>query len=192
MCPAHRRRARLGQDMSIPIKRRRKPAAACAVEGCEVPYDSNGYCSMHYRRWKKHDDPLAGGRSGSLGYSNAHHRVRQERGRAINQVCEHCGGTAAEWAYNHNDPHEKLEYREGCTFPCEYSESPEFYVPLCASCHRTFDFEWRLKHGQYRKLWAHMECPTCHQPPGRRCRTRNSGQPCDTHRTRRRLEVADG
>lgn len=30
----------------------------CTVEGCGRPNDARGLCRMHYKRWKKHGDPL--------------------------------------------------------------------------------------------------------------------------------------
>lgn len=34
---------------------------ACTVEGCARPHYGLGYCTIHYTRFKKHGDPLAGG-----------------------------------------------------------------------------------------------------------------------------------
>lgn len=31
---------------------------SCSVDGCERPYYGKGYCSLHYRRWHVHGDPL--------------------------------------------------------------------------------------------------------------------------------------
>ena len=30
----------------------------CAVDGCEKPIDTRGWCRMHYIRWNRHGDPL--------------------------------------------------------------------------------------------------------------------------------------
>lgn len=32
----------------------------CAIEGCEGPVRSRGWCRKHYDRWLRHGDPLAG------------------------------------------------------------------------------------------------------------------------------------
>ena len=33
----------------------------CSVEDCEKRHVARGWCGAHYRRWRKHGDPLAGG-----------------------------------------------------------------------------------------------------------------------------------
>jgi hypothetical protein len=30
----------------------------CTVPGCELPHEANGFCNLHYLRWKKYGDPL--------------------------------------------------------------------------------------------------------------------------------------
>ena len=30
----------------------------CSIEACEKPSKTRGWCGMHYKRWKKHGDPL--------------------------------------------------------------------------------------------------------------------------------------
>lgn len=30
----------------------------CSIEGCENPFKARGWCSKHYKAWKKHGDPL--------------------------------------------------------------------------------------------------------------------------------------
>lgn len=32
----------------------------CSIGGCENPVFQRGWCNRHYKRWKRHDDPLAG------------------------------------------------------------------------------------------------------------------------------------
>lgn len=35
----------------------------CSIEGCDAPYLARGWCTAHYKRWKRHGDPLGGGTS---------------------------------------------------------------------------------------------------------------------------------
>ena len=37
------------------------PTGLCLIEGCGRPQANRGWCYPHYRRWKRHGDPLAGG-----------------------------------------------------------------------------------------------------------------------------------
>src|SRR5689334_17185985 len=43
--------------MAAPIWRSDMQDRTCAVDGCERPVDSRGWCLMHYKRWWKHGDP---------------------------------------------------------------------------------------------------------------------------------------
>lgn len=35
----------------------------CSIEGCGNPHLARGWCERHYRRWRRHGDPLAGSTS---------------------------------------------------------------------------------------------------------------------------------
>ena len=35
-----------------------KTHSICIIEGCGLPHDAKGYCSIHYKRWKRTGDPL--------------------------------------------------------------------------------------------------------------------------------------
>lgn len=41
------------------IRTSRKENPICSIEGCEKPVQARGWCSMHYKRWEEHGDPLA-------------------------------------------------------------------------------------------------------------------------------------
>jgi hypothetical protein len=62
-------------------------------------------------------------------YQAAHRRVRKLWGRASQYPCVMCDHQAEQWAYDWADPSSR-EY---------YSDWPEFYMPLCRSCHVKFD-----------------------------------------------------
>lgn len=36
-------------------------ATLCSIDGCERATVGRGWCTAHYKRWKRHGDPLAGG-----------------------------------------------------------------------------------------------------------------------------------
>ena len=47
----------------MPDQRQLRP---CIVDGCGTPAWSRGWCRIHYERWRKHGDPLAGYRGRPL------------------------------------------------------------------------------------------------------------------------------
>lgn len=63
--------------------------------------------------------------------------VARLRGSASSHACAHCGGAAQQWAYDHLDADERLEVRGGHLVP--YSLDAARYLPLCVSCHVSFD-----------------------------------------------------
>lgn len=65
-----------------------------------------------------------------------HGRVVALRGLAQTHRCAHCGGPAAHWAYDHNDPDEKPD-SEG-----PYSLDPAHYMAMCVGCHKRFDMAY--------------------------------------------------
>jgi len=74
---------------------------------------------------------------GSTGYESAHQRIKRQRGKAADHLCVECGQAAAQWAYDHSDPDERL-----CTVKGQelaYSTDVERYQPMCYLCHKAFD-----------------------------------------------------
>lgn len=69
------------------------------------------------------------------GYNTAHERLRRVRGKANDHPCASCGGGATDWAYTHDDPKQLVDQALGL----RYSPDPQFYVPMCRSCHSKFD-----------------------------------------------------
>lgn len=114
-----------------------QPRGTCEIPGCDRPHEARGLCGRHYGRWLRHGDPDRLVKPLPLdqqNYQGMHRRLKVTRGLAAYQVCEHCGGPAAHWAYDHQDPDE-LPGPRG--FP--YSQDPAHYLPLCARCHLAFD-----------------------------------------------------
>ena len=73
-----------------------------------------------------------------VGYGAAHDRVRRANGSASGHACVDCGGRAAQWSYDHEDPDE-IQASGLSAGPISYSVKPEHYVPRCISCHKLFD-----------------------------------------------------
>ena len=76
-------------------------------------------------------------RGDAIGSVQAHGRVVQLRGYAKSYRCENCGTCAAHWAYDHLDPDEHLDLRNG-----PFSLDPQHYRPLCVKCHKRFDLDF--------------------------------------------------
>lgn len=72
-------------------------------------------------------------------YPAAHARLRADRGPAKAHPCVGCGGQAAHWSYNHDDPGEMYfdDPSSGCTLA--YSVKQGSYSARCATCHKRFD-----------------------------------------------------
>lgn len=68
-----------------------------------------------------------------VGYTTAHQRVQHEKGKASSHACVDCGGAAAQWSYDHDDPDQLTEG----AYP--YSLGVDHYVARCVPCHKRFD-----------------------------------------------------
>lgn len=136
-CDAHYKRWRKqGTAGSTPIKPKYGPI--CRVEGCNTPILAHGWCRLHHDRWKRHGDPLMvlqiQGSGDNVAYDAAHRRVRALWGPASQHPCISCGLDALHWAYDHTDPNER-HTPEGYS----YSTDPQYYMPMCVSCHKRLD-----------------------------------------------------
>lgn len=59
-------------------------------------------------------------------YNRRHYLVNRVRGKAREHLCEDCGGSATNWATNHDgDP-----------------DLPDDYRALCGKCHVKYDKRW--------------------------------------------------
>lgn len=70
-----------------------------------------------------------------LSYESSHTRVRRLWGQARNHPCIDCGKPAQHWAYDGSDPSELIDAKRGWL----YSMWPEYYAPMCISCHKQLD-----------------------------------------------------
>jgi hypothetical protein len=123
------------------------------INDCVATDDGpHGLCKMHKSRLDRQGDPMIfipqaernlprGPRHRSWTGDNAsyramHQRVKALHGRPSTHTCVDCGGQAAHWSYNHDDPNEKQ---------CDagpYSLNVESYKPRCVSCHKKFDMAY--------------------------------------------------
>lgn len=109
-------------------------------------------------------------------YSAVHEKLNRLRGRPETHACAHCGKPATDWAYDHEnpDPDAKVFEKQGNV----YSLKPEYYMPLCRSCHVHFDKGDHCNSGHeytpentylYR---GHRYCKTCRSAARQRYRER--------------------
>ena len=117
----------------------------CTVPDCQRTVWAKSLCSMHYERQWRNNDPVDIGTPApkqrdirpDVSYHHVHVRLRAERGRASERMCEDgCGRKATTWAYDHSDP-DALRSPEG--YP--YSTDLGNYWALCTRCHRRHDRE---------------------------------------------------
>lgn len=73
-----------------------------------------------------------------MSYEGAHLRVKSLWGPARQYPCVKCQRQAQTWAYDGTDP-EVLHGNGGGYHLFPYSWWPEFYMPLCKSCHKIMD-----------------------------------------------------
>lgn len=115
---------------------------------CDRPTRVSGLCDTHRRRKGRGapmDAPIVPRRGRSyeflnkvLTYSSAHNRVKALWGSASNYRCVECGGQGRDWAYDHTDPTQLYgEGRWGQVVA--FSIWPEYYMPMCKSCHTKLD-----------------------------------------------------
>lgn len=116
----------------------------CNVPACDKPrYNNQDICVAHYTRRRRTgsvqaDRPLQDRGGSNVGYKAAHRRCSTLWGSASGHACCVCGSTADQWAYDHTDPEGKVETQAnlgGDLVEVAYSPWPEFYKPMCKSCH---------------------------------------------------------
>jgi hypothetical protein len=122
----------------------------CTVDGCGKFVQGHGFCTLHYKRWRK-GTPFdvgagwtrRGERNGnwseSPSYGAIHQRLYIQRGSASKQPCVDCGQQAKDWSYNKSGVGE-TEGVNAQGRSIKYSTDLDQYEPRCALCHRRLDF----------------------------------------------------
>lgn len=112
-------------------------------------------------------------RGDEISYGSAHERVRALRGPAWGHTCAHCGGSAAHWAYDHQDPDARRDAVGKNKGP--YSLSPAHYLSLCVPCHVRLDLGDGPPHGSYSRYTNQgCRCDDCRASAREYRRTRRA------------------
>lgn len=117
----------------------------CATSTCKNKrrYVGSGLCATCSYRVKRNiplDTPTLGDLSRPVTATGAHVRVTKMWGKATRYRCVKCPKMANQWAYDGTDPSYLLgRTQNGMERHYRYSRYPEFYMPMCYSCHRSFD-----------------------------------------------------
>lgn len=119
---------------------RRLPTQLCSV--CDEPFTTaagaKGMCRHHYLQTygqgKRAAGVPVGLRTITPAYPTVHARLRRERGNASAHPCATCGGPAKDWAFDNAEP-KLIDPISGSA----YFHDLDRYIPLCRSCHTTFD-----------------------------------------------------
>lgn len=170
LCNTHRYRQLHGIPLDRPIS---SPGIGriCDVKGCGEKHVARGYCARHYERATRRshlgiDSPFRRPiRSGDIGdapghvdrisVAGAHMRVRALWGSAAQYPCFECGGPARDWAYDGADPTERYGKNGNGNSFVFYSRFPEFYMPMCAPCHRRRDKLVAARELYEYRAWKH-------------------------------------
>lgn len=153
LCTAHDWRRRNNSPMDVPI-RKFDPTRTCRLDGCDRPFQAKGYCQLHYARSMLYPHKMTspvrrfiklsdiGNRSDAeddCTIQAAHRRVSSLWGSASEYLCIACGNEARHWAYDGTDPTQRYGQASSSRSMQYYSRFPEFYMPMCAKCHRIRD-----------------------------------------------------
>ena len=110
----------------------------CTYSGCTNKRFTRLHCSGHHKQLQQ-GRPLTPFRTinDHVEYSGAHSRIKYLWGPAKQYPCVTCGKQSSNWAYDGTDP-EQLFGSNGVGYSI-YSRYPEFYKPMCWSCHSAED-----------------------------------------------------
>jgi hypothetical protein len=147
LCTTHYQRWRAGRAVGTMPVRAEQPG--CLAAECDRLAVARGWCAAHYERHRRGDDDPDGAPIQLRPYSEerephyrtAHGQVWRVRGSASGYSCQHCGGDAQDWAYDHGDPDAvTVLWDEGKRQrQLTFSLDPQHYLALCRPCHRKFD-----------------------------------------------------
>lgn len=158
-CEAHYYRYKRGLPLDdTPFIVKTKQPELCMAPGCDRKPYSLGYCTTHVAQHRKH------GRVQSIrihtiwdacSYGAVHRRCTALWGPASQHSCVQCGKSAHEWAYDGTDPSELYhdsDFIDAVRSILPYSLFPEFYMPMCKSCHKQRDMdELRVELKEFRE-----------------------------------------
>lgn len=171
-CQMHLKRLKRGVELDAPIRDLTRPEF-CIVPGCHDKCYARKMCVKHYAR-AANGQPVNRPQSGygvrprALAQSSScHKRISKLWGPARNYPCVSCQLPAKEWAYDGTDPEEMYLPVTGDVNASwnKCSQWPEFYKPLCLSCHRSEDkAALRVEMYEYRE-WKHRTKRTVNDLP---------------------------
>lgn len=86
----------------------------CSIKGCGKPLRARGWCTKHYKRWRKHGDPLITGKRGYPGSPEAEAERRRKigaasRGRTNGPLSEETRQKLSEALTGRTLPRERVE-----------------------------------------------------------------------------------
>lgn len=91
-------------------------------------------------------------------YNRAHYRVKKLWGNAAQYPCISCGAPARDWAYDGTDPASFGAVKWKC------SQYPEFYMPMCRTCHLGMDRDLIGRFASRPKTTS-LTCSKCDKKP---------------------------
>jgi hypothetical protein len=150
---------------------RTKLPRKCSFAGCAGKPKARGYCEAHLRQQRVYGRMVPVRTIfDECTYTAAHHRCRQLWGKVRQYPCIECGAPAEQWAYDGKDPTELYEDRkEALRSILPYSRFPEFYIPMCGSCHKKRDMEEIRRELEEFRAWRRKmrqsELPDDDPPP---------------------------
>ena len=124
LCNKHYRRSVRGESQ----RQYPRAGATCQVEGCDQPLEARGWCKRHYDQVRYNGTVVRQEPAIKPAvYTNVHHDLREQRGRACQYRCVDCGRQARQWSYDSPDGR------------YSYSRDLSKYSPRCMRCHRRHD-----------------------------------------------------